>query len=81
MRSRDTSSDVVAVQRAAQRRLGPAGRVELAFEMSEQARAVAIQGALAREPGLSAGEARARLLRRLLGERLYRAAWPGRSPG
>lgn len=80
MRSRDTSADANAAQRAAQQRLGPARRVELAFEMSEQARALSIQGALKREPGLSTEEARARLLRRMLGDALYRAAWPGRSP-
>jgi hypothetical protein len=49
--------------------------------MCEQARAVASQGALAREPALTTDEARARLLRRLLGDALYRAAWPARTPG
>ena len=76
MRSSDTARDALEVQRAAQRRLGPARRVELAFEMSEQARTVSIQGAMAREPGLSPEHARARLLRRLLGAALYDAAWP-----
>jgi hypothetical protein len=78
MRSRDTTDEALEVLRAAQRRLGPARRVELAFEMSEQARDVSIRGALAREPGLAPEEARARLLRRLLGDALYRAAWPAR---
>ena len=75
MRSRDTTREALDAQRTAQRRLGPARRVELAFEMSEQAREIAIRGALAREPGLRPEEARARLLRRLLGDALYRAAW------
>lgn len=79
MRSRDTTPEALDVQRAVQRRLGPARRVELAFEMSEQARALSIQGAIAREPGLAPEEARARLLRRLLGDALYRAAWPTRA--
>ena len=79
MRSRDTSPDARDVQRAAQRRLGPAGRVELAFAMSEQARTVSIQGAMVREPALSPVEARARLLRRLLGDALFEAAWPART--
>ncbi|MEN8160169.1 MAG: hypothetical protein ABFS41_08875 [Myxococcota bacterium] len=61
-------------------RLGPARRVELAFEMSQQARETSIRGARAREPGLTQEEARARLLRRLLGDALYRAAWPTRTP-
>jgi hypothetical protein len=76
MTSRDTSREARAVQRLAQRRLGPAGRVELAFEMSEQARAISIAGAMAREPGLGPEEARARLLRRLLGDALFDACWP-----
>jgi hypothetical protein len=79
MTSRDTSRDAREVQLQAQRRLGPAGRVELAFEMSEQARAISIAGAMAREPGLSLVEARARLLRRLLGDTLFDACWPTRT--
>jgi hypothetical protein len=79
MRSRDTARDALDSQRAAQQRLGPARRVELAFEMSEQARTISIRGAMAREPGLARDEARARLLRRLLGDALYRAAWPSRA--
>jgi HEPN domain-containing protein len=79
MSSRDTSREADEVQRAALRRLGPARRVELAFEMSEQAREISIRGALAREPGLAPEEARARLLRRLLGDALYHAAWPPRT--
>jgi hypothetical protein len=46
--------------------------------MSEQARAVPLAGVLAREPELSHEEARARLLRRVLGAALYEAAWAGR---
>jgi hypothetical protein len=53
--------------------------VELAFEMSEQARAVSLAGVLAREPGLSPEQARARLLRRVLGAALFDAAWAGRT--
>jgi len=59
MHSRDTAREALDVQRAVQRRLGPARRVELAFEMSEQARALSIRGAMAREPGLAPEEARA----------------------
>ena len=76
MRSRDTSRAARAVQSEAQRRVGPAGRVELAIEMSEQARAISIEGVMAREPGLKPEEARARVLRRLLGDGLYDACWP-----
>jgi len=75
----DTSRDARGVQRAAQRRLGAARRVELAFEMSEQARTVSIQGAMARDRSLSHAEARARVLRRLLGGALADTVWPLRA--
>ena len=63
------------MQREAQRRLGPAGRVELAFEMSVEARRISIAGMRDRDPALSEAEARSRLLRRLLGDSLYEAAY------
>ena len=78
MRARDTAAEAREVQLAALRALGPTRRVELAFEMSEQARAISLAGVLAREPGLSPEQARARLLRRILGAALFDAAWPGR---
>lgn len=75
MMSRDTSVAARAVQLAALRAMGPGRRVELALEMSEQAREISIQGILARDPGLGYAEARAQLLRRLLGPELYDAAY------
>lgn len=68
------------MQRAVLRRFGPARRVELAFEMSEQARDISVRGAPARGPGLTQEDARARLQRRLLGDALYDAAWPKPRP-
>ena len=76
MTSRDTSVAARDVQLAALRAMGPARRAELALEMSEQAREITIQGILARNPELSYAEARAQLLRRLLGPELYDAAYP-----
>lgn len=76
MTSRDTSEAARGVQLAALRAMEPGRRAELAFEMSEQAREITIQGILARDPQLSHAEARARLLRRLLGPELYDAAYP-----
>ncbi len=75
MTARDTSSQAHEVQRAAHRRLGSAGRVELAFEMSEQARQISIAGRRSRDSELSQTEARSQLLRRILGDDLYRAAY------
>jgi hypothetical protein len=79
MRTGDTAAAALEVQRATLRALGPARRVELAIEMSEQARATAIQGIMDRQPGLGPEQARARLLRRLLGDDLFDAAWRGRT--
>ena len=76
----DTAAAARRVQCAALRALGPARRVELALEMSEQARAIATEGIMARHPGLGPEQARARLLRRLLGADLFDAAWRGRTP-
>ncbi len=65
----------LGVQREAHRRLGAAGRVALAFEMSTQARELSIAGMQSRKPGLSQAEARAQLFRRILGDDLYHAAY------
>ena len=75
MAGRDTSDAARRVQREAQARLGGARRIEMAFEMSAQAREISIAGIRSRHPELSFAEARARLLRRLLGDELYEAAY------
>jgi hypothetical protein len=74
--ARDTSPEARAIQCEAQRRLGPARRVELAFEMCAEARRISIAGMLQRDPSLSESAAHARLLRRLLGDALFEAAYP-----
>jgi hypothetical protein len=63
----DTSDAAQAAQIAALRRLGPAGRLRLAAEMSEDARQIAIDGERRRHPGMTAEEARTVVLRRLWG--------------
>ena len=75
MVSPDTSSDARRTQIDSLRRLGGPGRVQEAFRMSEQARRISIEGLLRRTPGMSAEEARARVLRRALGNDLYEAAY------
>ena len=57
------------------RRVGAAARVELAFEMSDQARRISLEAMRSRDPQLSEAEARLRLLRRLLGDGLAVAAF------
>jgi len=71
----DTSREAREVQLQAQRRLGAGARLELAFEMCAEARRISIAGMRRRDPALSEAEARSRLLRRLLGEELYEAAY------
>lgn len=80
MTSRDTAPAARDTQRAVHRAIGGAGRVELAFAMSEQAREIAICGTMARDTALSYDDARARVLRRLLGGRLYDLAYPESGP-
>ena len=75
MTSRDTSRAAREAQIAALRSLGGAGRLELAFAMSEEARAISLAGIRARNPQLSEAEARAQLLRRILGPELYAAVY------
>lgn len=79
MGDRDTAAAAREAQLRVLRSLGPERRVELAFEMSEQARAVSLAGVLAREPELSPEQARARVLRRVLGAALFDAVWAGRT--
>jgi hypothetical protein len=76
MISRDTDTDAARVQIECWRRLGPAGRVALAIEMSDETRAIALAGLRRREPDLDDRAARMRLLRALFGAALTDAAWP-----
>jgi hypothetical protein len=78
--SRDTAREAREAQLAVWRRLGPSGRVALAWQMSESAREVALAGILARDPSLSREQARRVLLRRLLGPELFDAAYGGTTP-
>lgn len=70
MRRGDTTDDARAVQLDVLRKLGPAGRMRLAAEMSEEARRIAIEGERRRHPELSAAEAKSVVLRRMWGPAL-----------
>lgn len=74
--SRDTDAEAVRVQMACWTQLGPAGRLALAFELSDETRAIALAGILARTPGMDARIAQHRLSRTIWGEALADAAWP-----
>ena len=79
MTSADTDADARAAQLDALRRIGGAARVEQALSMSEEARSLSITGLLGRSQALSPVEARAIVLRRILGDELYEAAYGNRS--
>ena len=76
MLPRDTTAAAHEVQLGWLRRLTPAARVELAVEMSGDTRSVARAGILARHPEYSAAEANFAVLRLILGDDLFRRAWP-----
>lgn len=72
----DTTASARDVQVEWLRRLTPAARVELAVQMSEDNRAVARAGIMARHPEYSPAEVSFALFRLLLGDDLFRRAWP-----
>jgi hypothetical protein len=63
----DSTPDALAVQREVWRRMGPAARVRLAVEISEETRRIALAGARAREHVLPDSELRRRQIRTLYG--------------
>ena len=71
----DTTPEAREAQLAAYRAMGSARRLQLAFEVSERAREISIDGMMARHPELTWSEARLRVIRRLLGDALFEAAW------
>jgi hypothetical protein len=74
---RDTDPSVRAEQLAIYQRMTPAERVALAFTMSEEAWCVSADGIRARHPEYTERDVTAAFRRLLLGDTLYRAAWPG----
>ncbi len=76
MRARDTSEAAARVQIEIYRRLTPEQRVELAIEMSEAARETSRGGIRSRHPEYDELEVEHALRRLLLGDDLYRCAWP-----
>ncbi len=74
----DTAPDARRAQESAWHRLGAEGRIRLMFQLSDELREVALAGIRRREPGLSDTQARGRLLRIVLGDALYEAAYVAR---
>lgn len=71
----DTSPEAYEAQIKALRRMTPTQRLEMALEMSAQARQTAIDGVLAANPELSEREALLVVARRMYGDELIDAAF------
>jgi len=78
MKAADTAEDAHRVQLAIWRRMGNAATADLAVQMSDEVRGVAMDGIRARHPDYDEDEVRHALFRLTLGDELYRAAWPDR---
>ena len=74
--SPDTTADADAIQVQALRRMGPARRGALAVEMSQSARTLSLAGIRHRHPEYDDATARWALFRLLVGDELFRRAWP-----
>jgi len=73
---RDTTPDAADVQVELYRRMTPGRRGELAAEMSEMARTVALENIRRRHPEYDDHQARMALFRMLVGDELFRSTWP-----
>jgi len=76
VRPLDTTADAERVQAEVYARMDGSRRVELAIEMSMAMRAIAADGIRSRHPQYSESDVRHALHRLLLGDELFRAAWP-----
>jgi hypothetical protein len=75
MRPRDTSDEAARIQRAVWARMGPSRKLELTLRMCDDVRELSIQGELSRHPGMSRDEATRVVVRRVLGDALFEAAF------
>jgi len=76
MHARDTSRAAHAVQVRLYRAMSDERRAALAFEMSDEARRLSVDGIRARHPGYTDEETRRALIVLLYGESMARKIWP-----
>jgi hypothetical protein len=74
----DTTEVARRVQIEVWRRIGPGGRAQLAADLSESVREIAMDGIRGRHPEYSEDQVRHAMFRMTLGDELYRMAWPDR---
>ena len=74
--SRDTTPDATAIQTALYRRMTPDQRCQMATEMSVMTRVIALENIKSRHPEYDEHDAQMALYRLLVGDDLFRRAWP-----
>jgi hypothetical protein len=72
----DTNAEAYQMQIQVYRRMGPEGRLRLGMSMCDEAREIAREGIRARHPDYSERSVDWALFRLLLGDALFRAAYP-----
>jgi len=75
---RDTTREAAEVQRDVFRRMTVAQRFARVVELAETGRELARAGIRGRRPEYTEAEVESAMLRMLLGDDLYRRAWPSR---
>ena len=76
-RTRDTSLDAHRTQTRLLRSLPSARRVEVALQMSKEAREITLAGIRSRHPEYMENEARLALFRLLHGDETFKRVWRG----
>lgn len=76
MAASDTTHDALAVRIERLRQLGPQRRSEVALQLSVTTREIARDGIRRRHPTYSEREVELALYRLLVGDELFRRAWP-----
>lgn len=71
----DTSADALAVQLEVLRRIGMEGRAAMTFELSDNLRQIVKDGVRYHHPDWDEGQVKQEVLRIVLGDRLYNAAF------
>jgi hypothetical protein len=74
--SRDTTPEAEAIQDGLYRKMGPARRTAIAVQMSLNARATTMAGIRTRHPEYDEATARWALFRLIVGDDLFKRAWP-----
>jgi hypothetical protein len=75
--SPDTTEEAARVQREVYRRMSPARRLQLIFEMNEHLRKLLAAGVRSRHPDYTEAQVKRAVIRLWLGRELFERAYPG----